>query len=132
MKRALSLIGQRLSLLAAMTLAACQSISAQEPVPAVLTSTDVATMDMLKHSISKALGQKSVKFGATDWSSSSIISVLPAQYNPISGPFQQPQAFVKPTLFELMMDADGCYLLQRGTERRIPLENIRCTPLQRV
>lgn len=126
MKLSLTQFGQRLSILAAFFMTtACQTTAASTPVPAVLVSTDTATMDKLKSTLSKALGQKTIMFGATDWTSSTV-SVLPQRgQSPSGAPFNQ-QDFAIPKQFDLMMDSGGCYLQQKGTDTTIPLENIAC------
>ena len=126
MKSALTHLGQRLSILAAFLIsAACQTTAQTTPVPATLVSTDTATLDRLKSTLSKALDQKLINFGATDWASSTI-SVLPQRgQSPKGAPFSQ-QDFAIPKQFDVMMDANGCYLQQKGSETKIPLENIAC------
>ncbi|MEP6343196.1 MAG: hypothetical protein ABJ275_07765 [Maricaulaceae bacterium] len=116
------------SILAATLMVACQTTAATEPVPAVLASIDSASMDKLKATLSAALNQKSIEFGATDWASSTI-SVLPVRgQSPNGAPFHQ-QDFAIPKQFDLIMDASACYLMGRHDHVKIPLENIACRAL---
>ena len=125
MNRQLNVSLKGLSVLTAMLITACQTTAATEAVPAVLVNTDSATMEQLKATLSVALKQNRVEFGATDWASSTI-SVLPQRgQSPNGAPFHQ-QDFAIPKQFDVMMDANGCYLQQKGSETKIPLENIAC------
>lgn len=128
MIRPLNIVLKGVSILAATLMAACQTTAATEPVPAVLASTDSTSMDKLKATLSAALNQQTIAFGATDWASSTI-TVLPARgQSPKGAPFHQ-QDFAIPKQFNLMMDSAGCYLLERGKNTKIPLENITCQAL---
>lgn len=125
MNRQLNVSLKGLSVLTAMLITACQTTAATEAVPAVLVNTDSATMEQLKATLSVALKQNRVEFGATDWASSTI-TILPTRgHSPAGAPFHQ-QDFAIPKQFDVMMDANGCYLQQKGSETKIPLENIAC------
>ena len=117
-----------LSLISATLMAACQTTAATEPVPAVLTSTDAASMNRLKATLSEALNLKRVNFGATDWKSSTILVLPERGQSPTGSPFHQ-QDFAIPKQFDLMMDNVGCYLIARDNQAKIPLETMACKAL---
>jgi hypothetical protein len=122
-----------ISLAALSLLSACQSVSAApEPQAARLMAADETSLYNVKLVIEQSMGRKNIVFGATDWGQSSTISVLPVRsVSPNGAPFNQ-QQFELPTLFNLMMSGKNCYLVQRGTDIQIPLENVACTPLASV
>lgn len=113
------------ALFIAAMLGACQTTSAAEPQAARLASTDTQTRNALKSVIATSLGRNQVSFGATDWASASTISVLPRAHKPISGGLNS-HNFALPMLFDVMMAGPECYLFHRGSETKIPLQNIRC------
>ena len=117
-----------LSLLTISLIAACQTTAASEAVPAVLSSTDKSSMDPLKATLSEALNLKRINFGATDWTSSTILVLPERGQKPSGAPFHQ-QDFAIPKPFDLMMDNTGCYLTEREGQAKIPLKNIACKAL---
>jgi len=112
-------------------ISACQSVTSTTPQPisARLVKADDASLYNLRTAIETVMQRKNIIFGVTNWDSSSIISVLPVKsVNPNGAPFNQ-QDFARPTLFNLMMQGEDCYLVQQGTEEHIPLTGVACEPL---
>jgi len=125
---------QRLILLAAVSFtAACQSVSAApEPQAARLVSADDASLYSVRTAIEAVMKRKNIIFGATNWETSSVISVLPVKsVSPNGAPFNQ-QDFERPTLFNLMMSGPDCYLVQQDTDDKIMLNGVACTPLTAI
>jgi len=113
----------------AMAGSACHTTAQTQPSPAVLKSADESSMQALKSALAKAMKTSKVELGASDLTSSSTISVLPKS---VTGLYGNDQAnFALPTQFDLMMDGNDCYLLKRGSDNKIPLEGVNCTPLSR-
>jgi len=109
---------------------ACQSVAAkQTPQAARLVKADEASIYRVKSAIEAAMARKNIVFGATNWERSSTISVLPVRsVSPNGAPFNQAD-FQRPVLFDLMMDQNGCYLLQQGRGNKIRLEGVDCQAL---
>lgn len=113
-------------------LGGCQTTAATTPSPAVLSKADTASLGAVKSAIETAMSRKNINFGAVDWAGSSTISILPARSSgPNGSPFNQ-QQFELPTLFDLMMDGNNCYLLQQGKDVKIPLSGVACQPLTAI
>jgi len=111
----------------AITGTACQTTAQAQPSPAVLKSSDEASMKLLKSALAKAMGTSKVELGASDPTSSSTITVLPKS---VTGSFGNDHAnFALPTQFDLMMDGTSCYLVKRGSDTKIPLQGLNCRPL---
>jgi len=103
-------------------LAACQTVAASPPSPAVLASADAQTMKTLTKTLARAMGKSNVTLGAGSPDQNSVISVLPPRS--LSG--IDPSL---PTRFDIMMEGRNCYVVKRKTGEKYPLENIACRPI---
>lgn len=120
----------RIVITAALFTAACQTTAQAKDVPAVLVSDDAQSVRVLKTVLAKAMQKRSVQLGAVALTQRSEISVLPARaarsyYN--SGFNGNDVAL--PTQFDIMMDAQGCYVVQRGYTEKYRLDGLACRKL---
>lgn len=111
-------------------LSACESLPPESKAqPARLVKADDASLYIVKTAIETAMKRKNIVFGATNWDATSVISVLPVKsFSPNGAPFNQ-QVFEVPTLFELMIRGENCYLMQKDADLIIPLSGVGCQPL---
>ncbi len=108
---------------------ACQTPSAAAPVPAVLISDDAQSVAQLKTALAKAMGQNSIELGAVALTKRSVIPVLPPRLGDPSNPAFNGNSVAKPTQFELMMDANGCYVVNRKDNTIHKVTDLACRKL---
>ncbi len=106
-------------LLCAVLLGGCQTSA--PAAPAALSSTDPETMAALQGVLASAMSTASVKIGPGDLTASSTISVLP----PPPGPYEG-RSVAKPTLFDIMMRGERCFVVRRDTGEEFSLGDIGC------
>lgn len=115
-----------LILAAGTCLPACETMPSGAFAPAVLTSADEASLQVVKSTIAQMMGKNSVKLGTNNYASSSTISVLPDRLTaPAGAPFTQ-HDFALPIQFDVMMAGSKCYIVKQGTEDYVPLEGVSC------
>ncbi len=105
--------------LSAMFGSGCQT---QDTVyPAVLHSTDEASMAKLRAALAEAMGRARVEIGPGDLTQSSTVSVLPPPLGP-----NETHSTATPTQFDIVMRGDACFLQRRDTEQIYPLDTQLC------
>lgn len=122
---------KRIIILAAPFIAACQTTALAAPAPAVLISDDAQSVTALKSVLAKAMQENSVRLGAVALTQRSTISVLPARAgDPYYNPGFNGNNTALPTQFDMMIDAQGCYVVKRGYAKKYRLNGIACRKLQ--
>lgn len=104
-------------------LGACQSAGAD--MNAVLESADAASMADIRATLARAMGKASVELGPEDLTRGSSISVLPP---PLSS--REDRSLVTPTIFDLVLRGDACFLVRRDTGEAFALKDARCLAVQ--
>jgi len=118
-----------LSIVAISGLTACKTFPSGDMKPAALMSTDDGTMTAVKTAAAEVLGRKTVKLGASDYTQSPAISILPERaVSPAGAPFNQ-QDFAIPTMLLLMTDGKNCFLVKEDTRKLAHVKGIECRPL---
>ena len=109
------------SLVAALLTAACQTTQAD--APAVLSRADEETMSQVHAALVHAMGRATVEIGASDLQTSSTVAVLPR--TPIA---EDGRNLAVPTLFDLVLRGDECFLVRRDTGEAFALRGVACRP----
>ncbi len=107
------------AILGAFVLAGCQLTEAQ--VPAVLDSSDAATMTELKAVLAIAMKTASVEIGPGDVTQTSTISVLPPPPGPLEG-----RSTAMPVQFDIVKKGSKCAVIRRDTGEAFALDAITC------
>ena len=105
------------TLMAAALCGACQAMAA----PAVLTSSDAASVDRLKVALGKAMGRARIDLGPADPAQPSVIAVLPLPLIP-----QDNRSLATPTIFRLEIENGACILVREDTGVRYPADGVEC------
>ena len=100
--------------------AACQSAS-PAATPASLADASVETIDRLRKQIADALGRDHVTFGQADLTQSSTVTVVPAPLGPM-----ETHSTAMPIRFDLILDGEICYAVQRDTGDKTALSDVPC------
>ncbi len=115
----------RLLFLSAVTcaaaLTACQSVGGS--VPAVLSSSDPASLERLKTALASAMGRSQVELGPGDPTQSPTVSVLP---RPIGPP--DDRSLSVPTIFRLEIEGSECFVVREENGSRTRIDGARCKP----
>jgi hypothetical protein len=106
---------------AAAALAGCQSVGG--PVPAVLSSSDAATIDRLKTALASAMGRAQVELGPGDPTQSPTVSVLP---RPVGPP--DDRSLAVPTVFRLEIEGGECFVVREENGARTRIDGAQCRP----
>lgn len=93
-------------------------------MPAVLESDDIETITVLKSVLAEAMGVATVELGAGDPTVTPTIAVLP----PRPGLYED-RSLARPTLFDLEIRAQGCFVVRRDTGAAYELIGVRCKAL---
>lgn len=101
---------------------ACQMASTA--TPARLTDNAPETMAALKAGLAEAMGKAKIDLGAGDLTQQSRISVLPPRLGPHEG-----ASAAMPVQFDLMMDAETCFVIREDTGERFDLPGVTCRKL---
>lgn len=110
---------------------ACQTLAHNAPAPAVLVKQDAQSMEAIKIAVAKAMQSKSAVIEAADLTQQSSLTALPAKIgNPYSDPGFGGNQTALPTQFELMIDGQGCYLVQLGHNEPYRLDGVACRKIQ--
>lgn len=89
--------------------------------PAVLSSSDAAAMAALKSALATAMNAPSVELGPGDPAQNSTVSVLPPRPGPYEG-----RSTAMPTLFDIVMRGDACFVVRRDSGEAFPLAGVSC------
>lgn len=91
------------------------------PEPAVLETTDGASLSKLKAVLAADMGVARVELGAGDLETQSVISVLPPRLGGL-----ETRSLAIPTQFDLLSMNGDCYVVRQGTEKLIPVRGVGC------
>jgi hypothetical protein len=114
-KKAAAMIGS-------LTLVACQTLASASP--AVLVSSDAATLAALKSVLAAALGRATVDLGPGDPATSSAVSVLPRAPSDLEG-----RSAAMPERFDIAIKDGQCVVIRRETGEAFSLGAIPCRTL---
>jgi len=119
-----------ISCFAAPFIAACQTTAPATSSPAVLITDDAQSVEILKAALAKAMNKNTVTLGAVALTQRSTISVLPAASgDPYRNPGFNGNNTALPTQFDMMIDAEGCYIVQRSHDDKYRLKENICRKL---
>ena len=104
----------------------CHTTAQAQIVPAILQSADENTMQTLKAALAESMKTSKVELGASDPTRSPALSVLPKSVVGLRGGNYANYAL--PTQFDIFMEGQSCYLVKRGTDRKIMLNGVACRP----
>jgi hypothetical protein len=118
-----------LSLVAISGLTACKTYPKGDMKPAALMAADQTSMTAVKTAAAEVLERDSVQLGASDYTQSPAISILPERSgSPVGAPFNQ-QDFAMPTMLLLMTDGTNCFLVKEDTRKLAHVKGVSCRPL---
>ncbi len=108
---------------------ACNTLSAQDEVPAVLVEPSEAAQAELREAISTTLNGREVTLSETALTHESELIIQRVVRRDSRGLPLTGRDFEKPDHFTLMKSAEQCVLVHRESGRRIPLRSATCKPV---
>ena len=123
-------LGFQAAVLAALALAGCHSPppksapSTARTAPAVLSSADGETLETVRSVLAGAMNTATVKLGAGDPTKTPVIPVLPPKPSAHEG-----RSTAMPTLFDIVLSDEACFLVRRKDGAAFPLDGVACRPL---
>lgn len=114
--------------LASVVCAACQNLSAEPDVPAVLDNPTDAGRTELETVLREALGEREILLAPDALTSSSVLTLEPSVRGRLGEPSPLGRNLGRPETFQLVISEGSCYLIRPGTEERWPLLENRCVP----
>lgn len=113
------------SLLALFT-CGCQSVTGQPELDAVLTNSNAQVHQELVAAVSQLSGSSKVLIGKDELTTNSFLSLDRAKQSDGNGLVIQGMEIEEPTVFKLVKNDTGCFLIHLKTGKRAPLELARC------
>lgn len=114
------------AVLAGSTLSSCKTFPKGDMAPAVLMSKNDLFVEAVKMAAAEILGMSTVTLGASDFTKSPSVSILPKRANsPTGAPFNQ-QDFAIPTQLLLMTDGTNCFLVKEDTRDIAQVKGVDC------
>jgi len=118
----------RLTVIAASLLAGCKTMANSEARPALLTRMDQSAQEGLTQAVSKAIGSK-VTLAPDSFMAKPSVTIEPRSVNKRNGRIIDGRSLERPTQVDLMMMGESCYVMNRTTGEKYPVEGISCKPL---
>lgn len=111
----------------AILLTACQSIGSQNDRPAVYISHTDESFAELQTTVNTAIGTE-VGLASDALTGSSTLTIERVQRGTMQNRLPQGRIIEMPFQFRLMSGSGGCYLVDRSTDNRYPLQAASCRP----
>lgn len=114
------------SLLSALFLCGCQSVTAQVEVDAVLSTTNSQVHQELVAAVTQLSGASKVLIGADELTKSSFLTLDRAKLKDASGLVMQGMEIEAPNVFKLVKNNGDCFLIHVKTGKRAQLKLAQC------
>jgi len=106
-------------------LAACKTTQAAEPKLAITTDSSVKARKALALAASKAVGSN-VTLAPDSFTTKPTVTVEPASVNKRNGNIIDGRTMEMPTHIDLIMEGRKCYVMNRTTGKKFPIEGVDC------